>query len=164
VIVVDDGSTDSTAAIARQYDCRLIQTENRGLASARNTGLAAAAGEIVAYTDDDAYPDPHWLTYLAATFLRTSHAAVGGPNPAPPPWSGTTAETRSAPTGNSRSGTAGRRRCSSGSGPRSTMVPGTCAGPVASTAADGRTHSGGVGRESITASGASRRISRSMSP
>src|SRR5207253_2686609 len=84
VIVVDDGSTDSTATIARQYDCRLIQTENRGLASVRNTGLAAAAGEIVAYTDDDAYPDPHWLTYLAASFLTTSHAAVGGPNIAPP--------------------------------------------------------------------------------
>jgi len=84
VIVVDDGSTDATAAIARQYACRLIQTENRGLASARNTGLAAAAGEIVAYTDDDAYPDPHWLTYLAACFRSTSHAAVGGPNIAPP--------------------------------------------------------------------------------
>ena len=84
VIVVDDGSTDATAAIARQYDCRLIQTENRGLASARNTGLGAATGEIVAYIDDDAYPDPHWLTYLAAAFLTTSHAAVGGPNLAPP--------------------------------------------------------------------------------
>ena len=84
VIVVDDGSTDATAAIARQYDCRLIQTENRGLASARNTGLGAATGEIVAYIDDDAYPDPHWLTYLAARFLSTSHAAVGGPNLAPP--------------------------------------------------------------------------------
>src|SRR5213594_3978571 len=84
VIVVNDGSTDGTAAIARHYDCRLIQTENRGLASARNTGLEAATGEIVAYTDDDAYPDPHWLTYLAAMFLSTSHAAVGGPNIAPP--------------------------------------------------------------------------------
>ncbi len=84
VIVVDDGSTDATAAIARQYHCRLIQTENRGLASARNTGLKEASGEIVAYIDDDAYPDPHWLTYLAATFLTTSHAAVGGPNLAPP--------------------------------------------------------------------------------
>src|SRR5439155_193637 len=83
-IVVDDGSTDATAAIARQYDCRLIQTENRGLASARNTGLVAATGEIVAYIDDDPYPDPHWLTYLAAMFLSTSHAAVGGPNLAPP--------------------------------------------------------------------------------
>src|SRR2546425_9273077 len=84
VIVVDDGSTDSTAAIACQYDYRLIRTENRGLSNARNTGLKAATGEIVAYIDDDAYPDPHWLTYLAATFLSTSHAAVGGPNLAPP--------------------------------------------------------------------------------
>jgi len=84
VIVVDDGSTDATAAIAREYHCRLIQTENRGLSSARNTGLGEATGEIVAYIDDDAYPDPHWLAYLAATFLSTSHAAVGGPNVAPP--------------------------------------------------------------------------------
>src|SRR5205807_3888849 len=84
VIVVDDGSTDATAAIAREYDCRLIQTENRGLSNARNTGLKEATGEIVAYLDDDAYPDPHWLAYLAATFLSTSHAAVGGPNLAPP--------------------------------------------------------------------------------
>jgi len=83
VIVVDDGSTDDTAAIASQYDVRLIRTPNRGLSSARNTGLAAATGEIVAYLDDDAYPDPHWLTYLAATFLSTSHAGVGGPNIAP---------------------------------------------------------------------------------
>ena len=84
VIVVDDGSTDTTAAVARQYDCRLIRTENRGLASARNTGLEASTGEIVAYIDDDAYPDPEWLTYLAATFMSTSHAAAGGPNLAPP--------------------------------------------------------------------------------
>jgi GT2 family glycosyltransferase len=83
VIVVDDGSTDATAAIASEYDVRLIGTENRGLASARNTGLEMATGEIVAYTDDDARPDPHWLTYLAAAFLRTDHACVGGPNIAP---------------------------------------------------------------------------------
>src|SRR5712671_6419188 len=87
VIVVDDGSTDSTAAIARQYDYRLTRTENRGLSNARNTGLKAATGEIVAYIDDDAYPDPHWLTYLAATFLNPraeKYAGVGGPNIAPP--------------------------------------------------------------------------------
>ncbi len=83
VIVVDDGSTDDTAAIAGQYDVRLIRTPNRGLSSARNTGLAVATGEIVAYLDDDAYPDPHWLTYLAATFLSTSQVGVGGPNIAP---------------------------------------------------------------------------------
>jgi GT2 family glycosyltransferase len=84
VIVVDDGSTDATAAIARQYGLRVISTRNHGLSSARNTGLAAATGEIVAYIDDDARPDPHWLTYLAATFLSTRHVGVGGPNIAPP--------------------------------------------------------------------------------
>ena len=84
VIVVDDGSTDRTAEIAQAFPFRLIRTENRGLSSARNTGLEAATGEIVAYIDDDARPDPHWLSYLAATFMSTRHAAVGGPNLAPP--------------------------------------------------------------------------------
>jgi len=82
-IVVDDGSTDHTADIVGEYDVRLIRTENRGLSNARNEGLAAATGEIIAYLDDDAYPDPHWLKYLGATFAATSHAGVGGPNIAP---------------------------------------------------------------------------------
>ena len=84
IIIVDDGSTDATSAIAAEYGFRLIQTENRGLSHARNTGLAAATGEIVAYTDGDARPDPHWLTYLADTFIRSSHAGVGGWNIPPP--------------------------------------------------------------------------------
>ena len=84
VIVVDDGSTDATAAIVQEYGFRLIRTANRGLASARNTGFLVASGEIIAYLDDDASPDPQWLKYLAATFMSTRHAAVGGPNIAPP--------------------------------------------------------------------------------
>lgn len=84
VIVVDDGSRDGTAHIAAQYRVRLIRTENRGLSNARNTGWKAARGEIVAYIDDDAYPDPHWLQYLSWTFLHTEHTGVGGPNLAPP--------------------------------------------------------------------------------
>src|SRR5215204_2216804 len=80
VTVVDDGSTDSTAAIVQEYGFRLITTENLGLSNARNVGMKAASGEIIAYLDDDARPDPHWLTYLAATFLSTEHAGVGGPN------------------------------------------------------------------------------------
>ena len=84
VIVVNDGSTDTTAKIASNYGFRVITTENRGLSSARNTGLNAATGEIVAYIDDDAHADPHWLRYLASTFMNTQHVGVGGPNIAPP--------------------------------------------------------------------------------
>jgi len=78
VIVVDDGSTDTTPDIARRHGARLISTENRGLSSARNTGAEAATGEIVAYLDDDAVPDPHWLTHLALSYLGSDHAAMGG--------------------------------------------------------------------------------------
>lgn len=91
VIVVDDGSTDATASIASDYGCRLIRTDNHGLASARNTGLHAAEGEIVAYLDDDARPDPHWLTYLAAAFGEGAYVGVGGPN-VPPGGDGTVAD------------------------------------------------------------------------
>jgi glycosyltransferase involved in cell wall biosynthesis len=80
VIVVDDGSTDDTAAIAAKFDVRLISIEQSGLSAARNVGLAAARGEIVAYLDDDAWPDPDWLRFLILAFRTSSHAAVGGPN------------------------------------------------------------------------------------
>jgi GT2 family glycosyltransferase len=91
VIVVDDGSTDATATLLRDYPVRVISTENRGLSSARNTGLYAADGEIVAYLDSDAYPDPHWLRYLGHTFLTRDVVGVGGPN-LPPPGDGAIAE------------------------------------------------------------------------
>jgi O-antigen biosynthesis protein len=83
VIVVDDGSTDSTAAIAAEYGVCVISTQNQGLSSARNTGWRAATGNIVAYTDDDAFPDRDWLRYLVARFCDGDYAAVGGPNIAP---------------------------------------------------------------------------------
>ncbi len=91
VIVVDDGSTDDTAAIAREYSVLLVSTANHGLARARNKGLALAGGEIVAYIDDDAFPDPDWLTYLVEAFERGGFCAVGGPN-VPPADDGTVAE------------------------------------------------------------------------
>ena len=83
VLVIDDGSTDRTAEIAADFDVRVISTQNSGLAAARNVGLRHASGEIVAYLDDDASPDPDWLRYLAAGFMTTPHAAIGGPNVPP---------------------------------------------------------------------------------
>jgi O-antigen biosynthesis protein len=90
VIVVNDGSSDATAEIVAERGFTLLNTDHQGLASARNAGLAAATGEIVAYLDDDAYPDPDWLHYLAASFAESDHAAVGGPN-IPPPGEGVVA-------------------------------------------------------------------------
>ena len=84
VIVVNDGSTDATAQIASAYPFRVIDEENQGLSCARNTGIEAATGEIVAFIDDDAYPDPHWLRFIALSFLASDCVAVGGPNLAPP--------------------------------------------------------------------------------
>src|SRR5438105_4285255 len=83
VIVVNDGSTDTTLAIAAEYQVRVISMENCGLSVARNVGMQAATGEIVAYLDDDARPDPDWLRYLAAAFERADYAGVGGPNVPP---------------------------------------------------------------------------------
>src|SRR5262249_15340744 len=76
-----------TAAIASRPDVQLIRTSHQGLGAARNAGLAPATGTIVAYVDDDAYPDPDWLHYMAAALVESDHAGVGGPD-IPPPGQG----------------------------------------------------------------------------
>jgi GT2 family glycosyltransferase/LmbE family N-acetylglucosaminyl deacetylase len=83
VIVVNDGSRDATEAIARQFPFRCISTPNQGISAARNVGMRAATGEIVAYLDSDANADPDWLHYLAMTFMKSDVAGVGGPNIVP---------------------------------------------------------------------------------
>ena len=91
VIVVNDGSSDASAEIAKAHGARLVQTDHRGLSHARNLGIANATGEIVAFLDDDAYPDHDWLDYLAASLWAGGHAGVGGPN-VPPDDDGFVAE------------------------------------------------------------------------
>jgi GT2 family glycosyltransferase/sugar lactone lactonase YvrE len=84
VIVVNDGSKDATGDIARRYPVRLIEVPNGGLSAARNIGLSAATGEIVAYTDADVRVDRDWLTYLVQPFLTSDVVGSGGPNVVPP--------------------------------------------------------------------------------
>jgi GT2 family glycosyltransferase len=89
VVVVNDGSRDATEAIVRRYPrVRLITTTNNGLSAARNVGISAATGGIIAYTDADVRVDPDWLTYLVQPFLHSDVVASGGPNVVPPddPW------------------------------------------------------------------------------
>ncbi|MEE4377961.1 MAG: glycosyltransferase [Candidatus Competibacteraceae bacterium] len=81
VLVINDGSTDGTQAIAQLFpEFRLISHENRGLSAARNTGTLAATSKIVAFTDADCEVDPDWLTFLVRRLLSEDFAAVGGPN------------------------------------------------------------------------------------
>ena len=86
VILVDDGSTDSTPKIAMTHPrTRYFRHEkNLGLSFARNTGIAAATGEIIAFTDSDCRADPDWLYYLAGGLLDSEFAGIGGPNLLPP--------------------------------------------------------------------------------
>lgn len=86
VVVVDDGSTDRTAAITREHSgVRLVQVSHGGLSAARNAGYLFATGELIAYLDADAYPSPEWPWYLA--LAAAGVAGSGGPN-VPPPGDG----------------------------------------------------------------------------
>jgi GT2 family glycosyltransferase len=86
VILVDDGSTDATPQIVLQFPkVRSFRHEkNYGLSVARNTGIAAATGEIVAFTDSDCRADEDWLYYLVGGLLDSEFAGIGGPNLLPP--------------------------------------------------------------------------------
>src|SRR5262249_6835143 len=85
VIVVDDGSTDDTPAVLDRFpEVRVVRQPNRGLSVARNAGLEAARGAIIAYTDDDCFADADWLNHLVYQLQRSGADSVGGPNLTPP--------------------------------------------------------------------------------
>jgi GT2 family glycosyltransferase len=79
VVLVDDGSTDGTAAVGRAHGATVVRHEvNRGLAAARNSGVAAAWAPIVAFLDDDCEPDPTWAERLLAAYDDEHVVGVGG--------------------------------------------------------------------------------------
>lgn len=69
VIVVDDGSSDSTPGIASRFEnVRLLKQENAGPAAARNKGAKEAKGEIILFTDSDCVPEGDWVSQMVRPF------------------------------------------------------------------------------------------------
>jgi len=76
IILVDDGSTDSCPGIcdawaARDSRIRVIHKENGGLSDARNAGMAAATGELMAFVDSDDWIEPEFISTLYNALTET---------------------------------------------------------------------------------------------
>lgn len=100
VILVDDGSTDDTPSIAGDFPwVKTIRQENRGLSAARNAGIEAATGEVVAFTDSDCRVDADWLKYLVHDLVTSDFVGMGGHNFLPPDDSPKAAAVMAAPGG-----------------------------------------------------------------
>ena len=83
VLMVDDGSTDGSAALAEEFArrdprFRLVHQENGGLSKARNTGIEVATGEFIAFVDsDDVLPPRAYELLMAALDETGSDFATG---------------------------------------------------------------------------------------
>ena len=100
VLLVDDGSTDATPQIASRFPIvRRIRQEHLGLSVARNTGIAASSGEIIAFMDADCRADSDWLYYLTSDLLHGNFAGIGGHNLLPSDDSAVAAAVMASPGG-----------------------------------------------------------------
>ncbi|CAN5186768.1 C50 carotenoid glucosyltransferase CrtX [soil metagenome] len=68
IVVVDNGSTDDTAAVARAGGARVVAEPVRGIFPATATGFDTAAGDIIARLDADSVPPSDWLARVEAAF------------------------------------------------------------------------------------------------
>jgi len=74
ILVVDNGSTDTTSEILQRYPVSMHLEPRPGSYVARNRGAALARGEILAFIDADCFAEPDWLSELVAAF---DHSDVG---------------------------------------------------------------------------------------
>ena len=78
ILVVDNASAEPVDEICRARGASCIHEPVPGLTRARNVGAHAACGELIAYIDDDALPEPGWLEALVLEFSDPTVAAVAG--------------------------------------------------------------------------------------
>lgn len=97
IIMVDNGSTDTTRQVAESYQqtslpqLRYVFEPNPGLHNGRHRGAFEARGQVLCYLDDDVKVDPLWLKSVVETFETTGAVLVGGKilpeyEQAPPDW------------------------------------------------------------------------------
>jgi glycosyltransferase involved in cell wall biosynthesis len=82
-IVVDNGSTDKTKSIAREFGAVVLEDKTKNVSGLRNLGAEASHGEILAFVDADCAVDENWVLNASPYFSRNDIAAWGAP-PVPP--------------------------------------------------------------------------------
>jgi len=87
ILVVDGGSTDRTAEIVKRYPVQYLREPRQGVCHARNRGIRASRGDILAFTDPDCVVSTRWLSELVRPFEQSVVGGVGG---AILPYPGTT--------------------------------------------------------------------------
>ncbi len=83
IILVDDGSTDSSGDICDEYQKKsdlihVIHQKNQGLSGARNTGLEVAAGKYIGFVDSDDWVEPDFYTFMIQTAFNNKSDVVSG--------------------------------------------------------------------------------------
>jgi len=82
VVVVDNASEDHTGDIVRDFSGELnikyVYEAVRGIPRARNAGVRNAAGDIIAFMDDDCVADRDWLKYIEVPFVKDPNVGVVG--------------------------------------------------------------------------------------
>ena len=98
ILVVDNNSTDETDAVATKHAAhlpiRVVLESTPGISHARNRAIHEARGDIIAWTDDDAFPEPDWIAKLLSAFDKHDADLVFGrvlplwESGQPPAWYG----------------------------------------------------------------------------
>lgn len=78
IVVADDASISAVDNAGLTDQVKTVSFSQPNIAAARNAGIDVAGGEVIAFIDDDAVPEPTWLSYLMAAFENPQVAAAGG--------------------------------------------------------------------------------------